>query len=135
MAPAKSKSRNVRPYAYSVTLAVTDHGRSEDVFALLTGDLLFVGDIGRPDLADADLLEEQVKNLYHSLYKKLERFPDWTEVYPAHGEGSLCGKGMSAKPMSTLGFERRNNPLLKMPFAQFHEAMTKEFQARPDNFA
>ncbi len=119
----------------SVTLAVTDHGRSEDVFALLTGDLLFVGDIGRPDLAGADLLEEQVKNLYHSLNKKLERFPDWTEVYPAHGEGSLCGKGMSAKPMSTLGFERRNNPLLKMPFAQFHEAMTKEFQARPDNFA
>ncbi|MDD4539875.1 MAG: MBL fold metallo-hydrolase [Lentisphaeria bacterium] len=119
----------------SVTLAVTDHGRSEDVFALLTGDLLFVGDIGRPDLAGADLLEEQVKNLYHSLNTKLERFPDWTEVYPAHGEGSLCGKGMSAKPMSTLGFERRNNPLLKMPFAQFHEAMTKEFQARPDNFA
>lgn len=119
----------------SVTLAVTDHGRSEDVFALLTGDLLFVGDIGRPDLAGADLLEEQVKNLYHSLYKKLARFPDWTEVYPAHGEGSLCGKGMSAKPMSTLGFERRNNPLLKMTFAQFHEAMTKEFQARPDNFA
>ncbi len=119
----------------SVTLAVTDHGRSDDVFALLTGDLLFVGDVGRPDLAGADLLEEQVKNLYHSLHTKLERFPDWTEVYPAHGEGSLCGKGMSAKPMSTLGFERRNNPLLKMPFAQFHEAMTKEFQARPDNFA
>jgi glyoxylase-like metal-dependent hydrolase (beta-lactamase superfamily II)/rhodanese-related sulfurtransferase len=119
----------------SVSFAVTDHGRSEDVFALLTGDLLFVGDIGRPDLAGADLLEEQVKNLYDSLYKKLGRFPDWVEVYPAHGEGSLCGRGMSPKPVTTLGFERRNNPLLNnMPFAQFHQIMTTGFQVRPDNF-
>ena len=70
-------------------------------------DLLFIGDIGRPDLAGQDLLQEQVRNLYENLYKKLTRFPDWTEVYPAHGEGSLCGRGMSAKPMTTLGFERR----------------------------
>lgn len=119
----------------SVSFAVTDHGRSEDVFALLTGDLLFVGDIGRPDLAGSDLLEEQVKNLYDSLYKKLARFPDWTEVYPAHGEGSLCGRGMSAKPVSTLGFERRNNPLLhNMPFEKFHTIMTTDFQTRPANF-
>lgn len=120
----------------SVSLAVTDHARSEDVQALLTGDLLFVGDIGRPDLAGEDLLEQQVRNLYDSLYGKLARFPDWTEVYPAHGEGSLCGKGMSSKPMTTLGFERRNNPLLnKMPFDDFHKVMTEGFQVRPDNFA
>ncbi len=120
----------------SVSLAVTDHARSDDVQALLTGDLLFVGDIGRPDLAGADLLEQQVRNLYDSLYEKLARFPDWTEVYPAHGEGSLCGKGMSAKPMTTLGYERRNNPLLNnMPFEEFHKVMTEEFQVRPDNFA
>ncbi len=120
----------------SVTLAVTDHARSDDVQALLTGDLLFVGDIGRPDLAGEDLLEQQVKNLYGSLYSKLSRFPDWTEVYPAHGEGSLCGKGMSSKPMTTLGFERRNNPLLnQMPFDEFHKLMTEGFQVRPDNFA
>ena len=120
----------------SVTLAVTDRARSDDVQALLTGDLLFVGDIGRPDLAGKDLLDQQVKNLYDSLYSKLSRFPDWTEVYPAHGEGSLCGKGMSSKPMTTLGFERRNNPLLnQMPFDEFHKLMTEGFQARPDNFA
>lgn len=120
----------------SVSFAVTDHGRSADIFALLTGDLLFVGDIGRPDLAGSDLLEEQVRNLYDSLYKKLARFPDWVEVYPAHGEGSLCGRGMSAKPMTTLGFERRNNPLLNnMPFEEFHRQMTTGFQVRPDNFA
>lgn len=119
----------------SVTLAVTDHARSDDVQALLTGDLLFVGDIGRPDLAGEDLLEQQVKNLYDSLYSKLSRFPDWTEVYPAHGEGSLCGKGMSSKPMTTLGFERRNNPLInEMPFDEFHRLMTEGFQVRPDNF-
>lgn len=120
----------------SISLAVVDHGRSPDVFAILTGDLLFVGDVGRPDLAGEDLLEEQVRNLYNSLYEKLARFPDWTEVYPAHGQGSLCGKGMSAKPMTTLGFERRNNPLLKgLPFADFHELMTTGFQVRPPNFA
>lgn len=119
----------------SVTLGLTDHGRSSEIFALLTGDLLFVGDIGRPDLAGEDLLEEQVRNLYSSLYEKLARFPDWTEVYPAHGQGSLCGKGMSAKPMTTLGFERRHNPLLNnMPFDQFHDIMTAGFQLRPDNF-
>jgi len=119
----------------SVSIALTDHSRSPDVFALLTGDLLFVGDIGRPDLAGEDLLEAQVKHLYNSLYEKLAPYPDWTEVYPAHGQGSLCGKGMSSKPMTTLGFERRNNPLLNnMPFATFREIMTGSFQLRPDNF-
>ena len=119
----------------SISLAVTDTLRSEDAFALLTGDLLFVGDIGRPDLAGEDLLDQQVRNLYDSLHNKLARFPDWTEVYPAHGEGSLCGRGMSAKPMTTLGFERRNNPLLSMPFEEFQRIMTEGFQLRPPNFA
>ncbi|MDP8247804.1 MAG: rhodanese-like domain-containing protein [Candidatus Tritonobacter lacicola] len=119
----------------SVTIAVSDTSRSKDPMLLLTGDLLFVGDIGRPDLAGEDLLEEQVKNLYDSLYAKLARFPDGVEVYPAHGAGSLCGKGISPKPMTTLGFERRYNPLLnKMPFEKFREIMTAEFQLRPPNF-
>jgi glyoxylase-like metal-dependent hydrolase (beta-lactamase superfamily II)/rhodanese-related sulfurtransferase len=122
--------------ANSVSFAVTDHGRSPDAFALLTGDLLFVGDVGRPDLAGEDLLEAQVRDLYDSLYTKLSRFPDWTEVYPAHGEGSLCGRGMSAKPMTTLGFERRHNPLLNgLPFGNFRRTMTESFQVRPPNFA
>jgi glyoxylase-like metal-dependent hydrolase (beta-lactamase superfamily II)/rhodanese-related sulfurtransferase len=120
----------------SISLAVVDHGRSPDVFAILTGDLLFVGDVGRPDLAGEDLLEEQVRNLYKSLYTTLARFPDWVEVYPAHGQGSLCGRGMSTKPMTTLGFERRNNPMLKgLPFEEFRAIMTAGFQIRPANFA
>ncbi len=59
---------------------------------ILTGDLLFVGDIGRPDLPGNQILEGQVKNLYDSLYVKLATYPDHMEVYPAHGQGSLCGR-------------------------------------------
>ncbi len=119
----------------SVTLAVADTSRSSETMLLLTGDLLFVGDIGRPDLAGEDMLEQQVRNLYDSLYKTLSRFEDWVEVYPAHGAGSLCGKGMSSKPMSTLGFERKHNPLLNgMPFEEFRRLMTDGFQLRPPGF-
>jgi hydroxyacylglutathione hydrolase len=119
----------------SVTLAVADTSRSPKTMLLLTGDLLFVGDIGRPDLAGEDMLEQQVRNLYNSLYNTLSRFEDWVEIYPAHGAGSLCGKGMSTKPMSTLGFERKHNPLLKdMPFDAFRLLMTSGFQVRPPGF-
>jgi hydroxyacylglutathione hydrolase len=118
----------------SISLAVTDLARGEEPFGILTGDVLFVGDIGRPDLAGEDLLEQQIKNLYDSLYNKLGSYPDWTEIYPAHGQGSLCGKGMSAKPMTTLGFERRHNKLLGMSFEEFHDVMAGEFELRPSNF-
>lgn len=119
----------------SITIAVADTSRASETMLLLTGDLLFVGDIGRPDLAGEDLLEQQVQGLYDSLYTTLSRFPDWTEVYPAHGEGSLCGKGMSSKPMTTLGFERKYNPLLNgMPFEEFRLTMTASFQVRPPGF-
>jgi hydroxyacylglutathione hydrolase len=119
----------------SITLAVADTSRAAETMLLLTGDLLFVGDIGRPDLAGEDLLEQQVQNLYNSLYNTLARFGDWVEVYPAHGAGSLCGKGMSSKPMSTLGFERKHNPLLNgMSFDAFRRIMTGDFQLRPPGF-
>jgi glyoxylase-like metal-dependent hydrolase (beta-lactamase superfamily II)/rhodanese-related sulfurtransferase len=119
----------------SITLAVADTTRSSYAMLLLTGDLLFVGDIGRPDLAGDDLLEQQVGNLYKSLYHTLSRFEDWVEIYPAHGAGSLCGKGISSKPMSTLGFERKHNPLLNnMPFDDFRQIMTSGFQPRPPGF-
>jgi hydroxyacylglutathione hydrolase len=119
----------------SITLAVADTARSPEPMLLLTGDLLFVGDIGRPDLAGADQLEQQVRSLYDSLYRTLSRFEDWVEVYPAHGAGSLCGKGMSSKPMSTLGYERKHNPLLNgMAFEEFRRIMTADFQLRPPGF-
>lgn len=120
----------------SISLLVTDKGRSEDPEMLLTGDLLFVGDIGRPDLPGAEILDEQVENLYKSLYIKLADYPDHLEIYPAHGEGSLCGRGMSAKKSSTLGYERRANPMLQFPSLEaFKTEMMRVFPVRPKSFS
>jgi len=119
---------------HAVTLAVTDLARGSTPQLLLTGDLLFVGSIGRPDLAGGELLEEQVTNLYRSLHEKLGAFPDLVEVYPAHGEGSLCGSGISAKPSSTLGFERATNPYLTLSFEEFKRTLTASLPVRPKNF-
>jgi len=120
----------------SVSLLVTDRARSEEPQMILTGDLLFVGDIGRPDLPGNEILDEQVQNLYKSLYGKLGPFPDHLEVFPAHGEGSLCGRGMSAKKSSTLGYERRANPMLRFPdFASFKAEVMSAFPVRPKSFS
>ncbi len=120
----------------AVSLLVTDTVRSPDPQMLLTGDLLFVGEIGRPDLAGEEILEEQIKNLYHSLYVKLSDYPDHLEVFPAHGEGSLCGRGMSAKKSSTLGYERRANPMLRFPsFDAFRTEVMAVFPVRPKSFS
>lgn len=120
---------------HAISLLVSDLARSPDPWLLLTGDLLFVGDIGRPDLAGAEVLEEQVRNLYASLFTKLGRLPAHIEVYPAHGAGSLCGKGMSPKTNSTLGYERLHNPRLQYDsLAAFAAATGTEFPARPKSF-
>jgi len=120
----------------SVSLLVTDKIRSKEPEMLLTGDLLFVGDIGRPDLPGAEILDEQVENLYRSLYLKLADYPDHLEVFPAHGQGSLCGRGMSAKKSSTLGYERRANPMLRFEsFASFKKDVMSAFPVRPKSFS
>ncbi len=121
---------------HSISLVVSDLARSEEPWLVLTGDLLFVGDIGRPDLVGKAALEEQVQNLYNSLFVTLGQLPDHLEVYPAHGAGSLCGKGMSPKPSTTLGFERRHNPRLGYAsFSEFALAMSQDFPARPKSFS
>jgi glyoxylase-like metal-dependent hydrolase (beta-lactamase superfamily II)/rhodanese-related sulfurtransferase len=89
--------------------AVIDHTRAEEPWLLLTGDSLFVGDAARPDLAVG--AEEGAEGLYHSL-RHLMELPDGVEVFPGHVAGSLCGKGMSSKGSTTIGFERRFNPML-----------------------
>ncbi|MFO7495542.1 MAG: MBL fold metallo-hydrolase [Desulfobacterales bacterium] len=120
----------------AVSLLVTDRARSEEPQMILTGDLLFVGDIGRPDLPGDEILDEQVRNLYNSLYVKLGPYPDHLEVFPAHGEGSLCGRGMSAKKSSTLGYERRANPMLRFPdFESFKAEVMSAFPVRPKSFS
>jgi glyoxylase-like metal-dependent hydrolase (beta-lactamase superfamily II)/rhodanese-related sulfurtransferase len=120
----------------ALSLLVTDFTRGEEPWLILTGDVLFVGDIGRPDLVGGAKLDEQVANLYNSLYVKLAKYPDHLEVFPAHGAGSLCGRGMSSKPNSTLGFERRHNDMLGFDsFEAFHLAMSQNFPARPKSFS
>jgi hydroxyacylglutathione hydrolase len=80
---------------------------------LLSGDFLFVGSLGRPDLVGDDVKRQLAGRLYDSVVEKLGPLPDFVEVNPAHGAGSMCGSGMSARPMTTLGFERLANPYLR----------------------
>lgn len=93
---------------------VTDHVRGDEPWFVLTGDALLVGDAGRPDLhagAAADV-EALARMLYRSLTERLLTLPDHLVLYPAHYAGSVCGRGLSANPASTIGFERRHNPAL-----------------------
>ncbi len=92
----------------SVSLLYIDKTRSKLPWAVLTGDTLFVGDVGRLDLVGAGTPTQ----MYHSIFKTLLSLEDYVEVYPAHYAGSVCGKGMSPKTSSTIGFERRFNPAL-----------------------
>ena len=119
----------------SISILVTDTARNPAPEMILTGDLLFVGDIGRPDLPGEAILNEQTENLYNSLYNTLGSLPDYLEVYPSHGEGSLCGQGMSAKPFTTLGYERLANPMLKYPdFEGFKHTILSNLPMRPQSF-
>jgi glyoxylase-like metal-dependent hydrolase (beta-lactamase superfamily II)/rhodanese-related sulfurtransferase len=94
----------------SICLLVTDHARGGEPWFVLTGDTLFVGSVGRPDLGGASAAED----LWETLRRVLRPLPDGVEVYPAHGAGSACGGGaMSAKAASTIGFERRFNPAFR----------------------
>ena len=94
---------------------VTDRIRGDEPWMVLTGDALLVGDAGRPDLhAHGDGSTEQMaRSLYRSLHERLLALPDDLLLYPAHYSGSVCGRGLSANPASTLGFERRHNPALR----------------------
>jgi hydroxyacylglutathione hydrolase len=94
---------------------VTDHARADDPWMVLTGDSLLVGDAGRPDLhAHGELTVEQMaRSLYRSLTERLLALPDDLLVYPAHYSGSVCGRGLSGHPASTIGFERRHNAALQ----------------------
>ena len=96
----------------SVSLVVTDLKRGADPWFVLTGDTLFVGAVGRPDLRGR--ARESASDLFDSLHGKLLTLPDDVEIYPGHFSGSLCGTGLSGKPSSTLSFEKRWNPMLSL---------------------
>jgi glyoxylase-like metal-dependent hydrolase (beta-lactamase superfamily II) len=113
----------------SICLLVTDKTRGPEPWFLLTGDTLFVGAIGRPDLPGN--VEESAAQLYDSLHQKIFALPESLEIYPAHFSGSLCGAGMSGKPMSTLAFEKRWNPTLTLDRAAFIETLRSTSPAKP----
>ncbi|MEP9531360.1 MULTISPECIES: MBL fold metallo-hydrolase [Lysobacteraceae] len=113
----------------SLCLLVTDKRRGEAPWFVMTGDTLFVGATGRPDLAGQE--REMAGVLHDSLHTKLLALPNEIEVYPGHQAGSACGAGLSGKPASTLGFEKRWNPALAMERAAFIDCVTKEIPPRP----
>jgi glyoxylase-like metal-dependent hydrolase (beta-lactamase superfamily II) len=90
---------------------------------------LFVGAVGRPDLAGRE--REMAGMLFDSLHTRLLMLPSDIEIYPAHQAGSACGAGISGKPSSTLGFEKRWNPMLSMDRQAFIEQLTREIPPRP----
>jgi hydroxyacylglutathione hydrolase len=112
----------------SISLVVTDLRRGTDPWFVLTGDTLFVGAVGRPDLPGR--ARENAGELHDSIHAKLLTLPDELEVYPGHFSGSLCGAGMSGKPSSTIAFEKRWNPLLSKSREEFIEAI-KDVPPKP----
>ncbi len=113
----------------SICLTVTDKRRADAPWFVLTGDSMFVGAIGRPDLAGQE--REMAAQLYDSLHQRVLTLPGEVELYPGHTSGSVCGAGISGKPASTLGFEKRWNPLLSMDRDRFVDALTQEIPPRP----
>jgi hydroxyacylglutathione hydrolase len=119
----------------SICLIVTDEEKSTSPWAVLTGDTLFIGDVGRPDLSPRHTPAELAAMLYDSLHQKLLKLSDNVLVYPAHGAGSLCGKNMRAERSSTIGTERLTNYALQLPSKQqFVSALTSNLPARPEYF-
>src|SRR5580698_249112 len=120
----------------SISVTVTDLDRGDAPFAVLTGDTLFIGDVGRPDLAP-DLTPQQLAGmLFDSLHQKLIPLGDEVEVWPAHGAGSLCGKQMRPERQSTIGKERALNYALRPRSKdEFVRLLTAELPERPEYFA
>jgi glyoxylase-like metal-dependent hydrolase (beta-lactamase superfamily II) len=113
----------------SICLQVSDKRRTESPWFVITGDTLFVGATGRPDLAGKE--REMAAVLYDSIQNKLLSLHNEVEIYPGHQAGSVCGAGLSGKPSSTIGFEKRWNPGLAMDKVAFIENLVKDIPPRP----
>jgi glyoxylase-like metal-dependent hydrolase (beta-lactamase superfamily II)/rhodanese-related sulfurtransferase len=119
----------------SISLLVTDEEKGEQPWAVLTGDTLFIGDVGRPDLSPTHTPPQLAAMLHDSLYTKLMTLEDGVLVYPAHGAGSLCGRNMRAERFSTIGTERLTNYALQIRDRdEFVRQMTSNLPSRPDYF-
>ena len=118
-----------------ICLLVIDEEKSPEPWAVLTGDTLFIGDVGRPDLSKAFTPQQLAGKLYDSLHGKLMKLSDHVLVYPAHGAGSLCGRSMRAERSSTIGTERLTNYALQIKSrGEFIRQLTENLPARPEYF-
>jgi glyoxylase-like metal-dependent hydrolase (beta-lactamase superfamily II)/rhodanese-related sulfurtransferase len=116
-------------------LVITDEEKSKKPWAVLTGDTLFIGDVGRPDLSKAHTPQQLAGMLYDSLHNKLLKLGDDVLVYPAHGAGSLCGRNMRAERSSTIGTERLTNYALQIKSRdEFIRQLTENLPSRPEYF-
>lgn len=119
----------------SICILVTDLERGPEPWAVLTGDTLFVGEVGRPDLSPNHTAVELASMLYDSLHAKLLKLPDSVQVFPAHGAGSLCGRNISPERSTTIGKEKAFNYALKpMSRESFIELVTGDLPERPEYF-
>jgi glyoxylase-like metal-dependent hydrolase (beta-lactamase superfamily II) len=117
---------------------VTDHTRADEPWLVLSGDALLAGDAGRPDLhtRGRHTVDSMARVLYRSLTERLLTLPDHVLLYPAHYSGSVCGRGLSANPITTIGFERRHNPALQLDSEDaFVEALTSDIPPAPEQQA
>jgi hydroxyacylglutathione hydrolase len=122
----------------SMSIVVYEHREDEVPYAVLTGDTLFIGDVGRPDLlASVGVTKEELAGqLYDSLHTKLMTLPDATRVFPAHGAGSACGKNLSTETQSTIGRQRIENYAVQpMSKPEFVEVVTEGQPAAPEYFS
>jgi glyoxylase-like metal-dependent hydrolase (beta-lactamase superfamily II)/rhodanese-related sulfurtransferase len=122
----------------SISLLVIDRAVSQEPQLVLTGDTLFIGDVGRPDLVGARgfSAQQMAEMLYDSLHRKLLALPDAVGVYPAHGAGSLCGRNISKETSSTIGEQRLTNYALRpMSQQEFVRLTTTDLPEQPPYFA
>lgn len=121
------------PEHLSFTLYDTERNTTHPV-ALFSGDFLFVGSMGRPDLLGEAAKHSLATELFRSAHERIKGLPDGVELYPGHGAGSLCGAGMSERAESTLGYERVTNSFFRLDEESFVQAILQSVPAMPDYY-
>ena len=120
----------------SICILMNDCGEPDVPATVFTGDTLFVGDVGRPDLSVTHTPQQLAAIMYQSIQDKLLTLPDDTQIFPAHGAGSLCGRNMSSESFSTIGKERQSNYALQARNSEeFVHLLTDNLPAAPEYFA
>src|SRR5215472_11580755 len=132
----RGRSLSTRPCGMEMRFDSTDAGAPDRPADVFTGDTLFVGDVGRPDLSANHTPQQLAGLLYRSLHEKLLTLPDETRVYPAHGAGSLCGRSLGTESFSTIGAQKKTNYALQARTSEdFVHLLTDNLSAAPEYFA